>query len=234
MYVDDSDILIAAKNTDETPHTTGHRAQLAATTYQKAVEPTEGVIRPEKCRWYLIKFHYKGGSWHYTQKDSVPPIVIKNSQGDLQQIEQLGTKTGWKGLGIVSAPNGNWNDHVTYLLKEKIQPWNKAIKSTYLFKHDVYRSATTSIFKSIEYTLPATSLTSTQCKTINSKLHKTYLPRIGIKLHMPLLYRYSPHKHQGLGLLNTEVQHFIEKIKIFLFHAGTKSQLGQFIKAYTF
>ena len=230
MYVDDSDILLAAKNNNETPHTTRNRAQRAAITYQNAVEQTGGAIRPEKCRWYLIKFHYKGGSWHYTQKDSVPPIVIKNSQGDLQQIEQLDIKTGWKGLGIVSAPNGNWNDHVTYLLKEKIQPWNIAIKSTYLFKHDVYRSATTSIFKSVEYTLPATSLTSTQCKTINTNLHKTYLPRIGIESHLPLVYRYSSHRYQGLGSFDTEVQQFIEKIKIFLFHAGTKSQLGQFIQ----
>ena len=128
-------------------------------------------------------------------KNIVPPMQIKKSQGNLQQVRQLDTKKGWKGLGIVSTPNGTWIYQMTYLLIKKLQPWKKTNKSTYLFKHNVYQSAINSILKYIEYTLPATSLTSTQCKTINTNQHIICIPRKGINIHMQLVYRYSPYKY---------------------------------------
>ena len=50
LYVDDSDILIAAVEKDETAHSVSRRAQKAATAYQNGVHQTGGAVRPEKCR----------------------------------------------------------------------------------------------------------------------------------------------------------------------------------------
>jgi len=123
----------------------------------------------------------------------------------------------WSYCGSPSRPlqgavqSGCWKDHMNYLINEKINPWNASIRSSYLQRHDVYRAALTSIFKSIDYTLPATSLNSSQCKLINAKLHKKHLPRIGIDSHMPLAYRYAPNKYQGLNSLNVQTKQFTEK-----------------------
>jgi len=87
---------------------------------------------------------------------SFPSISIEDTNNVRQVIKRLPVSTGFKGLGIVSAPDGNWHDRGTYLLQEKIHPWNASITSTYLQRHDVYRSATTGIFKSIDYSLPVT------------------------------------------------------------------------------
>ena len=82
------------------------------------------------------------------------------------------------------------------------------------------------MLKSIQYTLPATFLSAAQCKIINTRLHKTMLPKIVIDVHLPLVYRYSLSRYQGLGSLNTERTQFIEKLKIFLKHINSTSQLG--------
>ena len=230
MYVDDSDILISSIKTKETIQSIRNRAQKAALVYGIGVKQTGGAIRPEKCRWYLISYKWTNGMAKLEYNPRVEAIQIENSNGMHQEIKRLDVREGWKGLGIVVAPSGCWKDHMNYLIKEKILPWNESIKSTYLQRHDVYRAAFTSIFKSIDYTLPATSLSTSQCKDINAKLHKRFLPRIGIDTHMPLIFRYAPKKYQGLGSMNVEVKQFQEKVKIFLTHANTNSQLGQMIK----
>ena len=230
MYVDDSDILISSVRDNENYISIRNRAQKTATVYKSGVHQTGGAIRPEKCRWYLICYKWINGIAMYDYNPNITDITITDSRGNDQIVERLDIRTGWKGLGIVSSPSGNWKDHVTYLIKDKIEPWNASIRSSYLQKHDVYRSAFTFIFKSIDYTLPATSLTSSQCQHINAQLHKKYLPRIGIDSHMPLPYRYAPHIYQGLGSLNVQVKQFLEKIKIFMTHVGTQTQLGQSIQ----
>ena len=230
MYVDDSDILIAAIEDNESKESIRDRAQQSATIYSEGVHQTGGAIRPEKCRWYSISFKWTNGIAQYDYQSNVEPITIEDSNGNKKVIEKLHIKNGWKGLGVIASPAGCWNDHVQYLIEDKIIPWNNSIRSSYLQKHDVYRAAFTSIFKTIDYTLPATSLNETQCKKINAQLHKRYLPRIGVDNHMPLEYRYSPKKYQGLGSLNVHVKQFTEKIKILLTHAGTQSQLGKSIQ----
>jgi len=65
---------------------------------------------------------------------------------------------------------------------------------------------------------------------LNTQLHKNFLPRIGIDAHLSLVYRYAPKSMQCPGSLHVEDKQFIEKIKLFLMHAGTESQIGISIK----
>ena len=229
MYVDDTDILIAATNRDDGADQIQIKSQKAATAYQDGVKQTGGNVRPEKCRWYLISFTWRAGKWSY-QKESEHQITLEDENGNTQIVTRLQTDQGFKGLGIITAPDGNWNDHVKYIINEKIKPWNQSIQSSYLQRQDVYRAAFTSIFKTIDYTLPATSMSTSQCQSINSELHKRFLPKIGIDSHLPLVYRYSPKKYQGLASLNVETKQYIENLKMFLYHVSTGSQLGKSIQ----
>ena len=140
----------------------------------------------------MIAFKWVGSKWKYDNKATVEPINIEDTNGKDCPIQQLDIRDDWKGLGIVSSPDGKWKNHVEYLVKEKIAPWNASIQNSYLQKHDVYRAAFTSIFKTIDYTLPATYMTSNECKLINIQLYEKYLPRIRVNIHLPLAYRYSP------------------------------------------
>ena len=78
----------------------------------------------------------------------------------------------------------------------------------------------------MEYVLPATSLSDEDCDKIDTMIHKTLLPKLGVVRSLSIAYRSAPSKYQGLGSLHTSSKQFLLKIKLFLQHANTNSQLG--------
>ena len=83
LYVDDSDILIAAKTMDESVEELCERAQQAADAYQIAVHQTGGAVRPDKCRCYIIAFQFRNGKYVYDKKSSFPSISIEDTNKSL-------------------------------------------------------------------------------------------------------------------------------------------------------
>ena len=227
MYVDDADIIIAAENHDETLESIVQRTQHAASTWRRGIHQTGGALRPEKCKWYLIHFQWKNAEWYMKDRDNIQHLQLSIKDTNMQpiRVERLANTVGLKGLGVHIAPNGSYNDQVKALLK-KIQQWNESIRTSYLNKHDVHLSAFSSIFKTVEYVLPATSLTSRQCYKLDTAMHKTYISRIGINRHMPLPYRYASKRFQGLSSLHVESNQIIQKVKMFITHANQDTQLG--------
>ena len=95
---------------------------------------------------------------------------------------------------------------------------------SYLQRQDIHVSAFTWIFKTIEYVLPATSMTIHQCKTITTSLHKDFLSRMGINKHLPTVYYHAPARYQGLNSMDIQLTQHIENIKMFLAHVNQKTQ----------
>ena len=237
MYVDDTDILISATHSTERIENIIQRAQKSVHIWRQGVMQTGGALRPEKCKWFLINFEWKNGKWKYcTSRANRANIYLHNSNGEKCIIDRLDVTMGLKGLGVHIAPDGNHRDQLEALISEepgkegKITKWKNSIASSYLRQHDVYISAFSSIFKSVEYILPATSICDKDCKKVDTMVHKTLLPRLGIVRTMSIAYRSSPAKYQGLGSLHTSSKQFLLKIKLFLQHANTTSQIGLNIK----
>jgi len=236
LYVDDTDLLVSAKNHEEPISNIVQRAQKAVHIWRQGVIQTGGALRPEKCKWYLINFKWRNGKYKYCDvSDDPAKIFLKNTNGEKCEIDRLDTKCGLKGLRVHISPEGNHDDLLDFFIsttpgKEgKIAKWTNSINSSSLKQHDVYVSAFHSIFKSVEYVLPATSMSDAECKKIDTMLHKTFLPRIGIIRTMSIAYRSAPSRYQGLGSLHTSSRQFILKTKNFLQHANSETQLGKSI-----
>ena len=204
LYVDDSDNLITVIQKDESTSSIFKRSQKAATAYQSVVHQTGGAVRPDKCRLCSIQFQWKKDKWSYLKNHKTDTLQIMDINHIAQPIQQLSVDQGWKDLGILLSDEGNWNDHTKYLIDVKIIPWNNTISTLYLHKHDIYHAAATSIFKTVDYSLTATSVTTKQCHQINVQLHKKCIPKIGVDVHLSLVYRNAPIKYQGLNSLHTE------------------------------
>ena len=238
MYVDDTDLLVAAFSHHEPIQDVISRMQRSIKMWRQGVIQTGGALCPEKCKWFLIKFKWKSGKWSYSTIADVPAkMYLKDSDGKRQEIERMEPTIGLTGLGVCISPDGNQTDQVNLFMDEtpgkegKVATWIKQIRSKYLRPHDVYLSAFRSIFKSIEYVLPATSMSEKEGNTIEKKLYKTMLPRMGVARNISLAYRYAPKRYQGLGCLEIQIQQYCEKVKMFLYHANTESQIGHSIKA---
>ena len=152
LYVDDSDVLITATQKDEFLFSIFNRTQRAATIYQSAVHQIGGPVRLDKYRWHLMQLD----KWSYLKNDKTNTFKIMDTNHNAQPLHQLSVDHRWKGLSILLSPEGNWNDHTKYLIDEKFIPRNNAISTSYLYKNNIYCAATTSIFKTIDYSLAAT------------------------------------------------------------------------------
>ena len=127
-------------------------------------------------------------------------------------------------------PDGSWDMQIDELVK-KITKWTGRAKTSSLTQKECYVGANTALFKTILHVLPACSFTRKQCKQLETLLYKDLLPKMGISSKLPLVYRYAPHKFQGLALLQLYVHIIIEKLKFFLPHATRQSQLGMTFQA---
>ena len=230
MYVDDADIIIAARDHNESLESIVQRTQNAASIWRRGIHQTGGALRPEKCKWYLIHFQWKNSEWYMKDSHNVQQfqLIIKDTNMQPIRVERLDNKIGLKGLGVHIAPDGSYNDQMQASIK-KIQQWNESIRTSYLDRHDVHLSAFSSIFKTVEYVLPATSLNTRQCHKLDTTMHKTYISRIGINKNLPLPYRYASKRFQGLSSFHVESNQIIQKIKIFVTHANQNTQLGMTI-----
>ena len=100
MYVDDADILIPAKNHQESLELIVSRTQSAANICRRGNHQTGGVLCPKKYKWYLIHFQWENAEWHLRECDQVQhfQLKIKDTEFCLILVERLKTKIGQKGL----------------------------------------------------------------------------------------------------------------------------------------
>jgi hypothetical protein len=92
-------------------------------------------------------------------------------------------------LGVYLAPNGN-NDIQYETMIEKTKLYGEMIRTGHIHKHEAWVALTAIAMKSLEYAVPALTLTKEQYKKIMWPLLQSILPRAGINrnIHRSILY----------------------------------------------
>ena len=218
MYVDDTDILLAALQEEDTIDDVMIRATKAVKVWNHAVIVSGGAMRADKCYWSAVDFVWNSGRWSYRNMDDIDGVIqILDDDGVVQSIQRYDLDQTREGLGVYVCPDGSWTLQLEELQK-KVTKWGTRIRNSSLTLKECYVSATTAMFKTILHSLPACSFTRKECK-------------LGLSKKFPLVYRFVPHKLQGLGLLQIYVHIIIEKLKFFLPHMTQTTQLGLSLQA---
>ena len=131
-------------------------------------------------------------------------------------------------LGVFLAPDGN-NKWQIKEMKKKTEYLGELVRTGHLDKHEAWSSLTLVAMKSIEYPLPAFTLTEDDCTKIMWPLLKSYLPKTGVNRHFPRDILYGDPKDQGLGLRNLYLTQGISHIVDMIQHLWTNSLTGQLI-----
>jgi hypothetical protein len=87
-------------------------------------------------------------------------------------------------------------------MRQQALEWSDKLRSGYLPRHLVSQAFLTTITKSLQYPLPATTLTKSQCNAIMSPLQQQVLPRMGCVCTLPKTLVYAPKQFCGLALPN--------------------------------
>ena len=87
------------------------------------------------------------------------------------------------------------------------------------------------VMKSLEYPLPACTLTETQCDAIMWKVRKVFLPKAGINRNLKKEVVYGPQAQQGLGLKNLYYTQGIKHLNDIIEHKWRGTITGHMINS---
>lgn len=64
-FVDDTDIINAAKSVDTTGEDLLIQQQQVVDTWEGSLNATGGALRPDKLYWYMLDYKHSGNQWKY-------------------------------------------------------------------------------------------------------------------------------------------------------------------------
>ena len=212
-FVDDTDLVHATTNPTKPTATLIEEAQTALTLWEGLLRATGGALAPEKSYWYLVEVKLHNGQWQYAKTtDNDYQLYLPGGH----QVEKLDVTMSKEALGIQVRPDGGMEAEVEYL-KNKVRTWCTLLKTQKIYGYEAWYCLTTTIMKSIEYPLAATSFTREQVDDIMRPLFKTALNMCNIQRHLPRKLLYGPVQYRGSGLrdpyLSQLAYHLLEILK---------------------
>ena len=196
-YVDDCDLFFLGNDADEIFD--GLESMLKM--WDSLMEVTGAAIAPDKCWWYLVEFTWKRGRWSYSNEGATFDLKVRNKDGIEESLQYLPADVAKEMLGVHIAPDGNEHKQIAEM-KKKAKTWAYHIKGGNLATNVAWTALTTTILKSLEYPLAATTISETDMKSIISPVLQAGLPASGICSNFPRAILYGPIKCQGFGVQN--------------------------------
>ena len=226
-YVDDSDLFTLSL--EHNVEATVDKMQKIVDAWEKAAKITGGAIAPQKCWWYLVTYEWdKHCNWKYGRVTNKYSIKAKDADEKIHTIQLLESDEAQEMLGVHLAPDGNNKKQFEEMMK-KATEYSERMRTGYVHRHEAWLGLTSMATKSLEYCLPATTLSESQCNQIMWKLIQSFLPKSGINRYIKRDVLYSPVSLQGLGLKNLYILQGLYHINDIIEHTWKQSITGHFI-----
>ena len=228
-YVDDSDIFVS--RLDDNIHQLVDKLQQLVTNWELAAKVTGGAIAPEKCWWYLLEFEWdEEANYSYRlHNETQYKIQAKDASNEVHAIKYLDPSTPQEMLGVFISPDGNCEEQKRQLVN-KAERYGELLLTSQIHRHEAWIGLNSMAMKSIEYALPATTLSKKDCNDIMWKLIKNFMPRTGINRYMKRDVLYALPDSQGLGLKNLYLTQGISHVCEMIEHMWKQSITGHLIK----
>jgi hypothetical protein len=188
------------------------RIQHALTAWEGGIRATGGAIEPTKSHWYLVDFGWKDGQPVYrTIQETGGHLQVQDPSGTIQSLNQLELWEAERTLGVRLAPDGNMTIQYEWML-QTARKWADTIRSGHLPRHLTWLAWRSTILKTMEYPLPTTILTESQCNKITSVVAAAALLRSSTMRSFPRRLLHAPLKAGGLNVPNLYVKQGISHI----------------------
>ena len=198
-YVDDSDLIAYSQQHDIA--STVKQMQKIINAWECAAKVTGGAIAPLKCWWYLVAFEWDdNNNWHYSKTTNYL-LTAKDANDTVQPLPLLQPDEAQEMLGVFISPSGENKAQVNSLMK-KAKEYSDKVRTCPTFRHEAWIGLTNVAMKSLDYCLPATTLTKAECDNITWQLLKAFLTKSGINRFIKRDVLFASVGAQGLGLKN--------------------------------
>ena len=182
-FVDDIDIIHAAKSPGEDPKVTLGKAQEAMDTWEGILRATGGVIGVNddtKAFWYFLDFKFAKGQWKYKNKEDLPgTLQVRSQQGTATNLARLEPSMARETLGVFMAMDGNQREQ-KHRLMEKARLYNEQLRTGVITRQHAWYSYTTSFSKTLEYPMEAIDMSKGDWDDILKIFLGTLLNKAGL------------------------------------------------------
>ena len=110
------------------------------------------------------------------------------------------------------APDGNHEEQLS-IIKEKMRQYAEYIRVGHVNRYEAWTSLTMITLKSLEYMLPALTLSEAECTEIMKPVLRQFLPKTGINRNIKRDLLFAPNTVQGLNLKNPYISQGITHVK---------------------
>ena len=227
-YVDDTDLIASSQNINDTSDAT-KKMQRTVNEWEAVSKTTGGALVPEKCWSWIVGFEWKNDSWTYSDTSSKHSITVKDENGNVHPMTMLGASEAKEMLGVSLAPDGNATTQIK-TVKDKMKKYAEFIRTGHLSRHEAWINLTMVALKSLEYMIPAMTLTQDQYTSIMSPLLKQFLPKIGLNRNLPRDLLYAPREVQGIDLKNPFILQGVHHVSDIAEHLWKQDLTGKLLR----
>jgi hypothetical protein len=200
QYVDDATISHSGPSNDTPGETILALMQVVIDHWEGALRTSGGAIAHDKSYWHLIDFRWTGRQWVYRKASDIPgTLTVTGPDGFPVDIERLEASQSKEMLGLMGRPDGNGSDEAGHLLS-KTTTWADSLREFKIKPSDSWYSLNSTVMRTVEYPLMATTLTKKELDTIMAPVIKYGLRSSSIQRNMPKALVYSPIDMQGLNI----------------------------------
>ena len=130
-------------------------------------------------------------------------------------LHQLDADTAQETLGVYLAPDGNERTQIRHL-KSKIDTWVERVRTKHISRHHAILALNSTILKTLEYPLPALTISKQQWTKIMAPLIQCGLQAGGICSKIPKVIRQGSKQHMALQVKCMSLTQEIHKLDKYL------------------
>ena len=231
-FVDDTDLLTFDMfDSEKSWDTLSDCMQEAINRWEGGLKTTGGAIVPSKSWVYPIdfKFDSKGKPEYKSMEEIEQTYSVLDKDNNSQLLQRYEAHIGKETLGVFLAPDGN-NKAAKLGLEKKAKIWRDNINAGHLTPTLAWHAANTTIMKSLEYPLPALTLTFDECNRIMKIVKQGLLNSLRVSVSIPSASLYGPKSEGGLQLHHLyHTQGFLQVEKLYKY-LNTDTVTGKLLR----
>jgi hypothetical protein len=231
-FIDDTDLVHTSPNPDARGRDVLLEMQNVLDHWEGGIRATGGALVPEKSYYYVIDSVWEKEAWRYATIEECPgELSIRDVDGDNRvTIARLDIHESREALGVWNSPDGK-NTTEFLKLKQKSKQWAENIRIGHLRRDDAWEAMNTTILRSLDYPLMATTLSEEECRKIISPVLLVALPRSKVQRRMPRQLVHGPLSRQGLAVSSLFTNQLIQHLQACLRHGGRNTITGQLLQS---
>jgi hypothetical protein len=227
-FVDDTDVVQSACDVYQKGEDVVTLMQTAVDRWEGGLRATVGALVPTKSHWYLIDFEWTGKLWKYRHSDQMKGSISIDTDGKNVTLDRHEPQTATETLGVWQAMDGN-NTVQIAKLRKKTEDFAECMRTGFLSKNDAWYAINTTILKTLEYPMMATTISEKEWEYILIPLLAAGLPRAGIARTFLRDILFGPTKAQEFGMFHPWYNQQITHLIALLEHTQQNTMTGQLL-----